>query len=77
MKLLSSSNVTEQDLEVNVNSISRDYETLSSLIQDIVADPPNIKLTPNQDWMNLTLYTQSWDKFVQKLDVLKADLQDN
>ncbi|KAH9491890.1 hypothetical protein Btru_029795, partial [Bulinus truncatus] len=74
MKILSASNVSVDDIQVNMSSITKDYETLSVLIQDIVSHPPNIKLTPNQDWMNLTSYSQAWEKIGLRLQALKIDL---
>ncbi|CAL1527412.1 unnamed protein product [Lymnaea stagnalis] len=76
MKLLAS-NFTIDQIRVDPSVITKEYYQMSSLIKDVVFKPPEFKLTPNQNWMNLTLYTQEWEKLSQKLNILGQDLQNS
>lgn len=76
MKLLSSDFTIDQ-IKVDPSLITKEYLNMSSLITDIVFKPPDIKITPNQRWMNLTLYAQEWEKLSQRLNTLGQDLQNS
>ncbi|XP_059170726.1 uncharacterized protein LOC131952182 [Physella acuta] len=74
MKLLSTS-YTADEVSVDFKTLMSEYEMMNSLIRDLTSHPPVVKLTPDQQWMDVNVYLSLWGDFSQQLLTLGAELQ--
>ncbi|KAK3771496.1 hypothetical protein RRG08_059535 [Elysia crispata] len=71
-----STNFTVDDIRVDAVRTAVEQQTLMELIEDLIQDPPQILITPDQSWLDMSAYASQWETLSRSLSDLGQKLND-
>ena len=71
-----STNFTADDIRVDAFRIAAAEATFGKLLEHLIQDPPDIQITPDQSWMDMSAYASQWEELTRSLTDLGQKLND-